>query len=127
MVPTATLSRREGGFAEADEHTEAGEGEKNCRNVESTLPAEALGGLARDEVGQAKRDLIASADDANGVAAADDGNPVGGDADAGSPAERLTEAVGGPDKEQKVKAAAETEEDVEGSRAEHAEGQHYAW
>src|SRR5205814_369644 len=64
--------------------------------------------------------------DADGVAAADDRNPVGRDTNARGPAERLAKAVRGPYKEQKVKAAAEAEENIERSGAEHADGQHDA-
>jgi hypothetical protein len=115
-----------GRFAEEDEHHDAGEGKEGGGNIKSALPTEQVGGLARDDIGEAERDLIAGADDAYGMAAAENGHPVGGDAHTGSPAERLTKAIGCPDEEQKVKTFAQTEEHVERGGAKHAAGEHDA-
>ena len=53
-------------------------------------------GLTGDEVRQAERDLVSRADDPDGMAASRDGNPVGRDAHARRPAQRLAEAVRWP-------------------------------
>src|SRR5262245_7961122 len=85
-----------------------------------------LGSLAGDEIGQPKCDLVPGANDADGVTAANDGNPVGHHADAGRPAERLAETVRRPDKQEEVKAGTEAKEDIERGGAEHADSEHDA-
>src|ERR1051326_348992 len=86
-----------------------------------------FGRLASDEIRQSQCDLIAGADDSDGVTAGRDGNPVGRDAHAWRPAERLAKAVRRPHEQQEIKAAAEAEHDVERRGAEHADRQHGTW
>ena len=87
-------------------------------------PAEVFGGLARNEVGETERDLIAGADQTDRVATAQEGHPVSNDADARRPAEGLKKAVGCPDEKQEIEACAEAKEDIQSGRAEHAQGEH---